>query len=163
MIPISCEIDWMLKWANSPKIKITVDKLPEISDLRYQYKEPGMWFSEKDGYISFYYWLPPKQDNGFGGMQIPITMTSGEKVTLLGPWSSRAGVMNKHFLPQCVDVSIKTMTVPNSNLWTAGHVTLEFCLEAVKLCKEDVDIIVEQTTNEYCYIAKPRGILKPSS
>lgn len=89
------------------QLHVLLDKIPDMSKLRYQHKlwhGRGLWWGEADGMVQFYAWTGPGNEHGFGGSVIPIVTTEGEHVSLLGPWSSRPGVMNKAGFPACMDV-----------------------------------------------------------
>jgi hypothetical protein len=164
MKPIECSVNWYEKYANDPELQIIVDKLPRQEDLRYKHIDIGtteLWFAEKEGYVSFYAWNSPKQDKGFYGRHFDITLEDGSMVTLLGPWASRSGVMNKWFLPQCLEVSLKEEKNYNGVSWYSCSVTLEFALEAIKLCKEPIDLVVKYKYGEYIFIPQPTGKGKP--
>lgn len=90
-------------YANDANYRIWVDALPELSDLRYE-KRGNLYYAEKNGYVNFYYYDRP--GDGYGGRQFPITLTDGTEVVLKGPWSSRAGVMQKAGFPETVEVTI---------------------------------------------------------
>jgi hypothetical protein len=154
MKPVSCSVEWYEGYSNDPRLQIVIDEYPK--GLRYEHKQESLWFAEKDGYVSFYSWKGPGDEEGYCGRCYPITTINGEEVTLRGPWSSRSGVMNKYFTPQCLDVSIKTVEKLNS-CWCAGAVTLEFALEAIKLCEESIELVVKESHGEYLFV--PRKIV----
>lgn len=163
MKALECSVEWYEKYANDPELRIIVDELPNQEDLRYKHIDLGaneLWFAEKEGYVSFFSWTSPKQDEGFGGRHFPITLEDGSMITLLGPWSSRAGVMNKWFLPQCLDVSLKP-SHDKYDLWYGASVTLNFALEAIKLCVEPIDLVVKYKHGEYIFVPIPKGKAKP--
>lgn len=108
---VYAEVDWRHGWANDPNLRVLVDKMPDLDDLRYE-KKDELYYAELGGYVNFFSWNPErdgkgrKEWQGFGGAVFPITLTNGEKVTLRGPWSSRAGVMNSVGFGPCVEVSL---------------------------------------------------------
>ena len=163
MKAIECSVNWYEKYANDPQLRIIVDEMPKHEDLRYKHIDIGtteLWFAEKEGYVSFYAWKSPKQDEGYGRRHFPIILEDGSMVTLLGPWSSRAGVMNKWFLPQCLDVALKPLK-DKYDLWYGCSVTLEFALEAIKLCVEPIDLVVRDKHGEYIFVPQLKGKAKP--
>lgn len=107
-------------YANDAEWRIRVDVMPELSDLRFRKVELGngyrLYWGELSGFVRFFAYDGPS--TGFGGHHFPLTMDDGSVETLIGPWSSRAGVMNAHF-PHCVEVGINGY---------AGAVTLEWAL-----------------------------------
>lgn len=123
------------RWSNSPTLAILVDEMPETKDFRYEQKG-SLYYGEKDGYVNFFAYDRP--DQGYGGRHFPITMTDGTEKVLIGPWSSRAGVMNAAGFGPCLDVSITS----RQDDWVRGYtffaaaVTLDVALEAIKLWNE---------------------------
>jgi hypothetical protein len=85
-------------------------------------------------------------------------MKNGTEKTLIGPWSSRAGAMSSKFRP-VLDVSIQQENDKFPGLWYAGHVTLEFALEAIKLCAENIELVVKDSHEEYIFV--PKRIIHP--
>lgn len=155
MQPIECSINWNYRFERLSELQIVVNEIPNLDDLRYKHIDLGcneLWFAEKEGYVSFFSWASPKQSGGFNGRHFPIILEDGSMITLLGPWASRAGVMNKHFLPQCLDVAIKVHPAIKSTCWRKAAVTLEFALEAIKLCKEPIELVVNYDHGEYIFV-----------
>lgn len=108
-----CEIEWMLGYGNSPRLKIYTVKdwdFPMHKEHKYQFgKAPhtGVFWSETaDGVVSFFsHTGGDKNEGGFGGAVFNLTMEDGTEKVLRGPWSSRPGAMNQYF-PHSVDVTI---------------------------------------------------------
>lgn len=157
MKPISCSVDWKKEYSNYPELQIVVDEFPKKEDLRFKYNEKGLWFAEKDGLVSFFDWNGPKNEGGYYGREFSIKLEDNSEIILLGPWSSRSGVMNKYFTPQCLEVNIKTQN-NISTCWFSGVVTLEFALEAIKLCEEPVELVVDYKNEEYYFVPKRKEI-----
>jgi len=154
MKPISCSVEWYEKWANDPILQIVVDEIPNREDLRYKHKQT-LWFAEKDGYVSFFYWEGPNNNGGYYGSNYKITLEDESTVTLLGPWSSNSAAVNMQFIPQCLDVSIKTEKEKLS-CWCSGAVSLEFALEAIKLYEEPIELVVKNTAYGYIFVPQRR-------
>ena len=154
MKPISCSVEWYEKYANDPILQIVVDEIPSREDLRYQHKR-SLWFAEKDGYVSFFCWKGPGDDGGYYGSKYTIILEDGSTVTLLGPWSSNSAAMNRNFIPQCLDVAIKTEE-DNFSCWCSGAVSLEFALKAIKLCEEPIELAVKNTAYGYFFLPQRR-------
>lgn len=134
MKALDCKVRWMEGWENDPELEILVDRLPELSELRYECKE-GLYYAELDGYVDFIYKQNPSvPDEGFGGRGRSLTMTDGTVVSFRGGWSSRAGVSNMLGFKECMDVTI----TDNPEGWDRGHhlyagsVTHEFAKKAVE-------------------------------
>jgi len=127
-------------WANSPTLEILVNKLPDVSLLRYECRN-GLYYAELDGYVSFIFKKDPSiADNGFGGSGHSLTLTDNTTVSFKGGWSSRAGVANELGFTECMDVSLTDDEVSWKRGYTflAGNVTYEFAAKAVKEFLPDV-------------------------
>jgi len=74
---IKAKIEWGLKYANAPNIRLLVDELPSRDDLRYE-QRGCLYFAEKDGYVDFYSYSSPGE--GFGGRDFRITLTAERDV-----------------------------------------------------------------------------------
>jgi len=122
---LKAKVDWAEEYANDPTIKILVDGMPKLSDLRYHQKG-SLYYSELDGYVNFYYYNSPGR--GFGNRSFELVMANGEKKTLKGPFSSKAAIMNETGFGPCLDVSIIDSLTSYERGYTfyAGHVTLDF-------------------------------------
>jgi len=91
-----------------------------------------LWYAESDdGFVSYFAWSGGQQD-GYGGRHFDITTVDGEEVTLKGPWSSRAGVMNKAGYGPVMDVRF--------NSTGSGAVTVNRAEEAIDEYLEDVEL-----------------------
>lgn len=100
---LKARVRWMEGYANDPTLEILVDKMPELSDLRYQ-KKGTLYYAELDGYVNFFHYSGPGQ--GYGGRGFELKMADGSTEVLKGPFSSRSGVMNAAGFGPCLDVSI---------------------------------------------------------
>lgn len=85
---------------------LLVDREASLDEHRFQHQD-GLWWSEKDGLVVFFFWTGPGNEGGFGGEDFNITMVDGTLVTLRGPWSSRPGLMNKRGFPPSMGVRIR--------------------------------------------------------
>lgn len=83
-------------------IIVTVEHDTEPADLRYE-ERAGMFRADNGDAVRYFYWTRP--GDGFGGSIFHITMKDGTLRALKGPWSSRAGCVNRvfHDLPHVVD------------------------------------------------------------
>lgn len=68
----------------------------------------GIYRADVGDVVRYFSWTGP--GDGYGGRVFDITMINGEKKSLKGPWSSRAGVVNRLFgemdhIIECIDVS----------------------------------------------------------
>ena len=73
-------------------VELLLEDVPSARETRFQFfsdggtnPEAGYYYAEKDGIVRAYYWSG-QEDRGFGGHCFPITLESGEKRKLLGPW-----------------------------------------------------------------------------
>ena len=123
-------VNWADGWANEPRVEVLVDKMPDLADLRYEERE-GLYYGEKDGYVSFYYYVRP--GDGFGGRTFKVRMKDGSERDLKGPWSSRAGAMNRFGFGPCVDVSMTDNPESFERGYTffSASCTLEVLMEAM--------------------------------
>ena len=71
--------------------------------MRFQHRD-GLWWGEADGMVQFYAWEGPGNAGGFGGSVYKLPMADGTIAELLGPWSSRPGVMHQAGFPACMEV-----------------------------------------------------------
>lgn len=127
---LKAKIDWNHGFMNEPDIHILVDKEPNYKALRYQ-ENSGNYFAELDGFCDFFHYIQPGE--GFGGREFEITLVDETTKVLRGPWSSRAGVMNRLFRP-CVEVAyVATEAAWNRGYtFTHGAITLELAQKVVK-------------------------------
>ncbi|MGW8177501.1 MAG: hypothetical protein ACWGQW_01725 [bacterium] len=118
------KVNWWEAYANEPGLQILVDKMPDLGDLRYEERN-GLYYAEKDGYVSFYYYVRPGE--GFGGRAFKVVMKDGEEKILKGPWSSNSGSMNEAGFGPCVNVSIidEPASYERGYTFYAGSVTLD--------------------------------------
>lgn len=159
---LDMQIDWRYKYGNSPDIKILVDEIPD--DLVYEVMtlagNSELYFAEKDGYVNFYSYKGP--DNGFGGKSFELNLGNGESVILIGPWSSRTGVMNK-FFPPSREVSMTTNpeVMEKGITFSSGYVTVELLREAMKKFCPDHELIMDPNNNEPYFIPVKKGVTNP--
>jgi len=116
-------------FSNKPELYILVENIPQT--WLYE-KRGGIYYAESEGKVSFYFYEKP--GSGYGGSHIHVKMKDGTEETLIGPWSSRAGVANK-FFPHCVEVIYTTDARDFKELrcGTCCALTLEMAQEAAKL------------------------------
>jgi len=132
---LKAKIDYKPQFSNSPTLQVLVDSLECMDHMVYQKDNRGLYFSEKDGFVNFFYYIRP--DNGYAGRQFTLQIEqddgSVKEEVLIGPWSSRAGVMNRVFDTQCVEVSITDDPEAYDRGYTfcGGAITLEKAKEAI--------------------------------
>ena len=162
---LNAKVDWMMNFHNHPSLMVLVDKIPEESV--YTHKD-GLYFSNTEGFCRYFAYEKP--GDGYGGRQFPIKMDDGTTKVLIGPWSSRAGVMNHCFTP-CIDVYITedTKNFGTKNYYTRYHgaITLELAEQAAKMAKchlvkvLDGDITWHPSMGKN-FVIKPINIFKKS-
>ncbi len=75
-------------------IHVEFDK--EYGKFAGRYEKRGVLYRGEEGdAVRFFAYTGPGR--GFGGAHFDITLLDGTPVTLIGPWSSRAGAVNKFF------------------------------------------------------------------
>lgn len=122
------EIDWMPGYANSPSLKVHVDRLPEWDTLRFRRHDvrggTAFWTTSEDGdgYVTFNFHDPRNQE-GYGGRWFTYQMQFGEPVTVKGPWSSRTAQMNQWF-PASVEAVYYQSEGPYPKLGYAGAILM---------------------------------------
>ena len=80
---IKAKVNWNQGVANSPIFHLVVDKIPKRSELRYQ-QYHDIYCAEKGGYVSLLRYSEPSY--GLNGDSFYITLKSGGKKFLKGPW-----------------------------------------------------------------------------
>jgi hypothetical protein len=101
---LEARVNWKEDCANDPSLEILVDRIPEPDTMRYR-RSRNLYYAEQDGYVHFYASGP--DGRGFCGDSFKLQMKDGNTTILIGPYSSRAGVMNKAgFGSPCIDVAI---------------------------------------------------------
>jgi hypothetical protein len=143
--------------ASDTRLEVLVPRIPDLDEFRFEQRH-GTWYAEKNGVATHYYWRGPENGHGFGGQHIDIRTTADEKVTLKGPWSTRAGVVNAEGFGPCVDVSLtdNPEVFARGYTFTAGSITLDLAevicqiIGNVKMVRriDDGDIYYEATMRE---------------
>ena len=138
---INAQVDWKEGYANDPKLQVLVDEIPDRSELRFQH-EDGLWVAIQDGFVEFFAWSGDGNDGGYSGRCYDITMRDGTEVTLKGPWSSRAGCVNKRSFGPVVDVELATdpEVLERGYTFKAGTLTLSAAKQAIDLADEDAHL-----------------------
>ena len=94
------------------RIYVTVDAdierqtFLQTSYFRFKQDEryPGLYYGRYGPWVMKFSYSGP--GSGYGGRSISITMETGERRTLEGPWSSRIGIFNALGYDQAVDIEI---------------------------------------------------------
>jgi len=114
----SIEVNWMLGWANSPSLKVHVDKAIPHSEFVYNKFPPTakekFWLlsnTEQHPWYRFV-WVDKPDGNPtyHGALGGEYKLTNGEVCKTRTGWSSRPGVVNREFKDflsyELVDVSL---------------------------------------------------------
>ncbi|NHX35101.1 MULTISPECIES: hypothetical protein [Halolamina] len=136
---LDAQIDWREDVGNDPRLEVLVDETPERSELRFEH-EDSLWTAIDNGYVEYFAWSGDGNDGGFSGRSFEITTVDGEQVTLEGPWSSRAGCVNKRRFGPVVDVRMATdpSVLEKGYTFRTGTLTLSAAKQAIDLADEDV-------------------------
>lgn len=108
---LKSKIEWMEDWDNYPSLSCLLKDV-NYDDFDFQQKGSLYW-AERDGLVRFYSYSKP--DEGFGGRIFKIKV-NGEEKSLIGPWSSSASAMNKHF-PHCFEIHY----TEEESVWNRGY------------------------------------------
>lgn len=137
-------------YTNNPRLEIAVDSLPERSDARFRKHIIGdkyLYVGESGGRVWFYSWSGDGNDGGFGGRNYEVTMKTGATETLKGPYSSRAGIVNKYTKTECVKVHL----IEGSSII---HITRKLAQEAADMAGVDM-VEVEKFDGEPYHEFRP--------
>lgn len=131
---LDAQVDWREDVGNDPRLEVLVDETPERSELRFEH-EDGLWTAVDNGYVEYFAWSGDGNDGGFSGRSFEITTVDGEQVTLEGPWSSRAGCVNKRRFGPVVDVRLATDpgVLERGYTFRTGTLTLSAAKQAIDL------------------------------
>ncbi len=112
---LNAQVEWNRGLTNNPRLVVLAEGIPDHDALLFR-KRDGLYFGELNGYVKFYCWSGGQQE-GFGGDHRKISLIDGSEVTLMGPWSSRAGVMNGAGFQTCIDVAL----TGDHEVWRKGR------------------------------------------
>jgi hypothetical protein len=100
---LKAKVNWYESALNRPVVELLVDDNPNEVPHRYEERN-GIYYSEVDGMVSFFYYRVPGM--GFGGHKFPIMMKDGTEKVLEGPWSSNSAEVNSRGFGPCVECHI---------------------------------------------------------
>lgn len=135
---LAATVDWNDKFDNSPQLIIQVEQLHEDEEFRYASKPliggSTLYRAGHDGFVRFYL-HNPHDEQGFGGRVFKLEGHYGETFKIKGPWSTRSGVINQHFMPHCTEAILTTSDLNDRALVSAysSAVTLKVAIEAIKM------------------------------
>ena len=123
---LKMKVNWNDGIANNPELQILASDIPTIDEMEFL-RDGELFFSEKDGYVRFFTGNPDKPGRGFGGREFILKMCNGTQTKLIGPFSSRAAVMNAAGMIECMDVAITDSeeVYEKGYTFTAGSVTVQ--------------------------------------
>jgi len=136
------KIDLNTSYANSPRIEVYIDELPEVGLF---IQKDRLYFSENDGYVRFL--ADSDNHNGYGGSKFELKMLDGTVKTLRGPWSSRSGVMNAMGFTPCVDV----VYIDKDDYHYSGSITVE---KLQKVLGEKATLVPTENFGDIVYEVK---------
>jgi hypothetical protein len=92
---INLRVDWMLPYANNPRLIIEVDKiaLPKTTDPVWEISyatDPAYIYCEVDGFVLYQTlggYNEKKPGHGFGGRTFTFTLKNGTKIKTNDSWS----------------------------------------------------------------------------
>ena len=130
MLPkiLAIEVEWNREIHNDPELKVLVNHMPGLEAFEFIRNEAGLYWGVFGDVVKYMFHSDPPEEpqRGFGGRVFTLQMLDGNYVKLVGPWSSRAGLVNLDF-PITVDVSITDDPVAMMRGYTlfSGAVLLE--------------------------------------
>ncbi|RKS82120.1 hypothetical protein BDK61_1417 [Haloarcula quadrata] len=138
---LDAQVDWREDVGNDPRLEVLVDETPERSELRFEHEE-GLWTAVDNGYVEYFAWSGDGNDGGFSGRSFEITTIDGEQITLEGPWSSRAGCVNKRRFGPVVDVRLATdpSVLEKGYTFRTGTLTLAAAKQAIDLTDDEAHL-----------------------
>jgi len=167
---LKTKVFWNQAFENDARLQILVDRIPQREELIYR-KSGSHYLAVLDGYASYYYWRGPDNTNGFYGAEFPIKLQEGEdvnEVILKGPWSSRAGAVNRSFKEQIVQVSMteQPTSFDKGSTFMSGAITLAKAVEASEMIYaymvvEDENLDGNPGDLTYIVSSHPYKLMKP--
>lgn len=138
MIIKSAKIEWMKGYGNLPELKVTVDQMPKMKDMKFKrLGEPrGYSYWAQDGdFVTFFFHAPGNQ-TGYGGSTFSGVLEDGSEFSVKGPWSSNAMDMNGEF-PPSHNVAYYETDGKFPDLGFAAHITMAKAIELIDECGAD--------------------------
>lgn len=156
------KVDWMAGCANMPMIEVHLSKAPPgIDEIPHKQKTNSdgsvLYYGQKEGFVS--YFCENSNKEGFGGRSFDILMEDGSIKTLVGPWSSRASVMNEEFVAACVEVTFNYDGNPYPSLKYAGAMSVVNIIEALSKLSPEIELFPVEQYGELHWIPKVKSKL----
>lgn len=148
-IVIQYKVEWFEHCGDSPEFVLTIPEWNKIRrEIRYDIKycqfsnESGaMLHGENQGIVSFMYHNYNNQ-TGCGGSTHNVILKNGTLYKAVGPWSSRASLMNLEFDIPCSEIS----AITGDGYRMASNASLPLLREAAERC--NVYLMVKQYEND---------------
>lgn len=150
---LDANVEWNEEYMNNPKLQVLVSNIPSTESITFESAmNERIWYGEHNGYVQFFSGHPDEDGSGYSGRSFTLNTPDG-KVVLNGPYSSRAGVMNKNGFGPCVDVSITTdsQVLERGYTFSSGSVTLEKAREAIDYV-EDATGLIKKGSSEPIWV-----------
>lgn len=140
---LDIQVDWREHVLNDPELKILLDRFAESDRFLYT-KDGGIYYAEFGAVVRFYAHFgktPEENQGGFGGARFELTMIDGTKITLVGPWTSRAGAVHSQGFGPCLDVSLTDdpEVMKRGHTFSVGHVTVKSVQEWIRENRKKLD------------------------
>ncbi len=162
---LKARVNWMIGWLNQPDFQILVDRIPKLDELRYEARD-GHYYAELDGYVNFFGYSAPGE--GYGGRTFTLHMKDGSKADLIGPWSSRSGLLNAHGFGPCTEVAMTDDAAffdrkKRFGCYYGGAITVPLAEEAARIAGVHLVRHYQFGDKEFYYTPslKPGEIIKP--
>lgn len=156
------KVDWSAGWANMPTVMVHLSKAPPgIYEIPHKQKinsdGSALYYGQKEGFVS--YFCEDNDKSGFAGRSFDILMEDGSIKTLVGPWSSRASVMNEEFGVACVEVTFDYDDNPYSSLKYAGAMSVIYLIEAFSKLNPEIELFPVEQFGELHWLPKVKSKL----
>ena len=151
---LDAQVDWKEGVANSPVLEVLVDEIPSLDEQIFESNESRtLWYSDTNGYVNFFSGHPERPGKGYSGRVYHLNTPDGE-VTLKGPYSSRAGVMNKKGFGPCVSVHLATdpAVLERGYTFRSAAINLEKAQEAADIAGVELKRFERFSDNEPYWI-----------
>ena len=137
------QVDWRDHVQNDAELRVLLDRVAKREEFTFT-KKGAFYYAELGDEVMFLAHTketPEENEGGFGGSIFELSMDDGTRINLAGPWSSRAGVMNKEGFGPCLDVSLTDdpKVMKDGHTFCAGHITLRSIQQWIREHEEEID------------------------
>jgi hypothetical protein len=138
MIIVGAEVKDNHEWANTPDLRVIVDKVPSINDFYFTRKGSLYYAEREDGAVMFYS-HNVRNETGYGKRVFTLQMKDGTVKTLKGPWSSNSDCMNRAGFGPCTETWLRGV---KDEYWVHGvNLTVKAAQEAMKLVAGNWELV----------------------